>query len=139
MRDSHPPGFEHSDLQGRILEKLREQMPSDQGRTLPECPVLTSGGVNGVDVVWVSNRRVKEGLRQHVFTIAPESCVELLSPRSFYMLLNPSSASRGIQHHTDPPQKVSQPFGWQLPDQTARNDSRLLRAELSDLSRPIRR
>ena len=75
-----PPGFEHCELQGLILEHLKDRMPVGQGRTRPECPVSTSGGVKGIDVVWVSNRRVEEGLRQNVLTIAPEICVEVLSP-----------------------------------------------------------
>jgi len=75
-----PPGFEHSDLQGLIFEKLRDLMPPSEGRVRPECPVSTSGGVKGIDLVWISHRRVAEGLRQNVLTIAPEICVEVLSP-----------------------------------------------------------
>jgi Uma2 family endonuclease len=75
-----PPGFQHSDLQGLILEKLRDLMLGSEGRCRPECPVSTSGGVKSVDVVWVSHQRVAEGLRQNVLTIAPEICVEVLSP-----------------------------------------------------------
>lgn len=74
------PGFRHSDLRGLILEKIRDLMPPSEGQVLVECPVSTSGGVKGVDVVWVSHQRVAEGLRQNVLTIAPEICVEVLSP-----------------------------------------------------------
>jgi Uma2 family endonuclease len=75
-----PPGFEQSNLQGLIFEKLRDLMPQAEGRVRPECPVSTSGGVKGVDVVWISHNRVAEGLRRDVLTIAPEICVEVLSP-----------------------------------------------------------
>jgi Uma2 family endonuclease len=75
-----PPGFQHSDLQGLIFELLRERMPPENGRVRPECPLSTTGGVKGIDIVWVSNRRVEEGLRENVLTIAPEICVEVLSP-----------------------------------------------------------
>lgn len=75
-----PPGFQHSELQGLILERLRDFTKGAEGRVLPECPVSTAGGVKGVDVVWVSDRRVAEGLRRNVLTIAPEICVEVLSP-----------------------------------------------------------
>jgi Uma2 family endonuclease len=75
-----PPGFEHSNLQGLIFEKLRDLMAAAEGRVRPGCPVSTSGGVKGVDVVWISHARVEEGLRRNVLTIAPEICVEVLSP-----------------------------------------------------------
>ena len=75
-----PPGFQRSELQGMIQEKLRDLMQGRDGRVRPECPVSTNGGVKGVDIVWVSNRRVEEGLRRNVLTIAPEICVEVLSP-----------------------------------------------------------
>lgn len=75
-----PPGFQHSNLQGQIFERLRELMPPTDGRVLPECPVSTTGGVKGVDVVWVSYGRIAEGLRQNVLTVAPEICIEVVSP-----------------------------------------------------------
>lgn len=75
-----PPGFEHSNLQGLIFETLRDLMASAEGRVRPECPVSTSGGVKGIDLVWISHHRVAEGLRQNVLTIAPEICIEVLSP-----------------------------------------------------------
>lgn len=75
-----PPGFEHSDLQGLVLERLRDLMRDFPGRTRPECPISTSGGVKGIDVVWISELRISKGLRQNVLTIAPEICIEILSP-----------------------------------------------------------
>jgi len=75
-----PPGFEHSNLQGLIFELLRDLMGSTEGRVRPECPVSTSGGVKGIDLVWISHSRVAKGLRQNVLTIAPEICIEVLSP-----------------------------------------------------------
>lgn len=73
---SPPPGFSHSTFQARILERLRIA----GGETLPECPVSTSKGVRGVDVVWISHGRRDKALRQNVLVIAPEICVEVLSP-----------------------------------------------------------
>lgn len=75
-----PPGFHHSELQGAVFELLRDRMPKEMGRVRPECPVSTNGGVKGIDVVWISHRRVEEGLRDNVLTIAPEICIEVLSP-----------------------------------------------------------
>lgn len=74
-----PPGFEHSRLQSSVLATLMALL-GERGRVLAECPVSTSGGVKGVDVVWVSDVRITEGLRRNVLTIAPEICVEVLSP-----------------------------------------------------------
>jgi Uma2 family endonuclease len=74
------PGFEHSNFRGLIFETLRDLMASAGGRVRPECPVSTSGGVKGIDLVWISHERVAEGLRQNVLTIAPEICIEVLSP-----------------------------------------------------------
>jgi len=73
---SPPPGFSHSEQQSRILDLLR--LPG--GKTLAECPVSTSGGVRGIDVVWISDERKKRALRDNVLVIAPEICVEVLSP-----------------------------------------------------------
>ena len=71
-----PPGFQHSQLQSRVMQCLLEYMRGE-GQVCPECPVSTSGGVKGIDVVRVSNGRVEAGLRRNVLTIAPEICIEV--------------------------------------------------------------
>jgi len=76
-----PPGFNHSDLQGLIIEKLLELKPPG-GRVRPECPLSTSGGVKGIDIVWLSDERLEEGLQDNILTVAPEICIEVLSPRN---------------------------------------------------------
>jgi Uma2 family endonuclease len=73
-----PPGFTHSNHQSGICLLLKELMP--EGRSLTECAVLTSDGVKGVDVAWISERRIKQGLKGEVLTVAPEVCVEVISP-----------------------------------------------------------
>jgi Uma2 family endonuclease len=73
---SHPPGFSHSTFQAKILRQLRLA----GGETLPECPVSTSKGIRGVDVVWLSHGRCDMALRENVLVIAPEIGVEVLSP-----------------------------------------------------------
>ncbi len=75
-----PPGFSHSSFQSELNFLLRTQMP--EGRSLTETAVLTSDGVKGADVVWVSNERIKRGLKGEVLTIAPEICVEVVSPKN---------------------------------------------------------
>lgn len=73
-----PPGFTHSSYQSQITCLLKALM--NGGRVLTECAVLTNDGVKGVDVAWISERRVKRGLKGEVLTIAPEICVEIVSP-----------------------------------------------------------
>lgn len=73
-----PPGFTHSNYQLEIGHLLKTLM--NGGRALTECAVLTSDGVKGVDAAWVSEGRVKRGLKGDVLTIAPEICVEVVSP-----------------------------------------------------------
>ena len=47
-----PPGFSHSTRQAEIFARLLELLP--QGRALPECAILTSDGVKGVDLAWIT-------------------------------------------------------------------------------------
>jgi Uma2 family endonuclease len=73
-----PPGFSHSRKQSRIIQNLHALMSA--GVVLGECAVLTTDGVKGLDAAWVSGARVAEGLRDDVLTVAPEICVEVVSP-----------------------------------------------------------
>jgi len=75
-----PPGFSHTAMQSKVFAHLLALMP--QGRACAECAVLTSDGVKGVDLAWITEGRVKRGLKRDVLTIAPEICVEILSPRN---------------------------------------------------------
>lgn len=72
------PKAEHSDLQGRVLDKLREAGP--QGRGMPEFPVATEGGVKVPDVVWMPGGRLEEITETgDPPTRAPDVCVEVMS------------------------------------------------------------
>jgi len=73
-----PPGFSHSSAQSMIITRLHAFLPN--GETLGECAVLTSDGVKGLDAAWISSARVKRGLKRDVLTVAPEICVEVISP-----------------------------------------------------------
>ena len=74
---SPPPGFNHSTRQGKILLLLSRK---EGGQALPECPVSTSGGVRGVDVIWISDARAQAAIKDDLLLTAPEICVEVLSP-----------------------------------------------------------
>jgi Uma2 family endonuclease len=67
----------HSNAQGEIAFQIRQILG---GRTLPECPVSTTDGVKVADVGWYSEERFALVRDQQAFEIAPEICVEVLSP-----------------------------------------------------------
>lgn len=77
---SPPPGSDHSDYQGEIMHWFF-RLKLSGGRAQPEFPLQTRKGVKGIDVVWISNeRRRQKPARSIVHLIAPEICIEILSP-----------------------------------------------------------
>ena len=69
-----PARSRHGEYQSEIVILFRQLLP--QGRSMVECPVQTSAGVRVPDVAWASPER-----RQPViYHLAPEICVEVLSP-----------------------------------------------------------
>jgi Uma2 family endonuclease len=69
-----PARSRHGEYQSEIDALLRQLLP--QGRVVIECPVQTTAGVRVPDVAWTSPER-----RQPIiYTLAPEICVEVLSP-----------------------------------------------------------
>lgn len=74
-----PPGFFHSRFQGKILLVL-DRLMGVSGSAQPECPLSTSGGVKGIDVIWISHERLKSALDGQLLVRAPEICVEVVSP-----------------------------------------------------------
>lgn len=75
---SPPPRSRHGEYQGEITVLFRQLMTN--GRSLTECPIQTSEGVKAVDVAWVSHERRGSKPNDPVYLIAPEICVEILSP-----------------------------------------------------------
>jgi Uma2 family endonuclease len=76
-----PHKAEHSDLQEDIQNLLRTYAPG--GRQPPEYPITTSDGVKKADVVWMSSERRAEMRKTgDPPTLAPEICVEVLSPNN---------------------------------------------------------
>lgn len=74
-----PPAFDHSERQGEVLKLLLNFAPQN-GSSLAETPVSTTGGVKAIDVVWSSLNRRKKAVNGLLLTIAPEICIEILSP-----------------------------------------------------------
>lgn len=74
-----PAGKKHSKLQSRILRLLAQLKP--QGDALPECAVETTKGTKVPDVAWISEARWMSMNPDEVScSIAPEICIEILSP-----------------------------------------------------------
>lgn len=74
---SPPPRKQHGRFQVIICAKLNALLPD--GVIVSESPVSTSDGVKGPDVTWASPER--ESLNpDDLYEIAPEICVEVVSP-----------------------------------------------------------
>jgi Uma2 family endonuclease len=50
------------------------------GRVINECPIDTTEGTRVADVAWISKERFRPYRRANSLPIAPEICVEVLSP-----------------------------------------------------------
>jgi Uma2 family endonuclease len=72
-----PPSGMHSDRQTRILLEIHKRLA---GHPLAECPISTIDGVRAADVGWYSTVRYEQVRGQVAFEIAPEICVEVVSP-----------------------------------------------------------
>ena len=75
---SPPARSRHGEYQVEIGARLRDLLPS--GRVATECPIQTSEGVKAADVVWVSRERRASKPNDPCYLIAPEICVEVMSP-----------------------------------------------------------
>ena len=75
---SIPPSYEHGGFQSGLVYEFRNHLPN--GEVVTECPISTSEGVKAADVIWISSARKKRALRQGLLEMAPEICVEVLSP-----------------------------------------------------------
>lgn len=73
-----PGSLWQSDFQGEIGFLLKQLMP--KGRVLAEVAVQTSEGVKVADTAWISLERFKPHRRAVSLPIAPEICVEVISP-----------------------------------------------------------
>jgi len=70
----------HGSYQAEVGFQIATHLP--QGRTITVCPISTSDGVRATDVAWFSAERIDSHREEIVFTVAPEICVEVLSPSS---------------------------------------------------------
>jgi Uma2 family endonuclease len=75
---SPPPAPEHGLKQAEISYLLRKLL--NGGRAITECPLSTIDGVRGIDVAWMSFERLGLRKQKAAFLVAPEICVEVISP-----------------------------------------------------------
>ena len=75
---SPPPRSRHREYQGEMIGLLRQKLKD--GFAVPECPVETSEGVKEPDAAWISRERRSSRPNDPVYLIAPEICVEVMSP-----------------------------------------------------------
>jgi Uma2 family endonuclease len=73
-----PPTLRHAFIQGWLTRELALQRP--EGTALPSCPIETDIGMRVPDVVWVSAELMGRHRNETEFRVAPELCVEVLSP-----------------------------------------------------------
>ncbi len=75
---SPPPHVDHQEYGSEIVRLLFLLLPG--GRPISEAGVQTRDGTREPDVVWASDERRRARGRQASFALAPEICVEILSP-----------------------------------------------------------
>ncbi|CAN2043523.1 putative restriction endonuclease domain-containing protein [Candidatus Magnetomoraceae bacterium gMMP-13] len=68
----------HGIYQSKISHFLLLNMP--KGEVITECGVQTSDNVKVADVAWISEKRFNMVKDETAYSIAPEICVEILSP-----------------------------------------------------------
>lgn len=75
---SPPPSFFHQQYEAIIVRLLNSHLSA--GLAVQECPVQTPGGTKVADVAWISDARRRQAPRRAALTVAPEICVEVVSP-----------------------------------------------------------
>lgn len=73
-----PAGRPHGSKQSKIDRLLGKLIP--EGEIVTECPISTSDGVRAADVAWLSQERSEQTAGESCLSVAPEICVEVLSP-----------------------------------------------------------
>jgi Uma2 family endonuclease len=79
----------HSIVQSSVYDELRKRRG---GRAVIEFSVQTSNGVRVADVVWMSASRFKAHGSQTPASIAPEICVEIMSPSNSWAEMHMKAA-----------------------------------------------
>lgn len=72
-----PASNKHSIVQATVYDELAKKRG---GRAISEYSVQTTNGVRVADVVWFSSARFKAHGTETPCSVAPEICVEIMSP-----------------------------------------------------------
>lgn len=75
---SPPASPDHGRFQFKLPHLLIALLPD--GECFGECPISTPDGVRVVDAAWISRKRLAKNDRKICLTLAPEICVEIISP-----------------------------------------------------------
>jgi len=73
-----PASSWHGGFQGEICHLLKALM--EGGRVFAECPIETTDGTRVADAAWMSRERWRPHRKAISLPVAPEVCVEILSP-----------------------------------------------------------
>jgi Uma2 family endonuclease len=73
-----PTSVWHGNYKHEIGALLQRFLPT--GKIVNEAPIRTSEGVRVADVAWISRERWQPQKRAVALTVAPEICVEIISP-----------------------------------------------------------
>lgn len=73
-----PPTVRHGVVQGHVACELGRQRPD--GITFVSCPVETDIGIRVPDIGWASAEFIERHRGETEFQVAPDLCVEVLSP-----------------------------------------------------------
>ena len=76
-----PTRLKHGFFQFKIGEMLSRLMPG-RGEIITEAAIKTSKGTKVADVAWFSTDRWEQVKEEFEASVAPEICVEILSPRN---------------------------------------------------------
>ena len=76
-----PGRSRHGEYQAATAHLLRLQKPD--GISMTECGVETTENVKVPDVTWVSFERRRNTPHEFAYAVAPEICVEIISPTDF--------------------------------------------------------
>lgn len=81
-----PASVRHVLFQNAIAEQLRALV--SEGKALLELPIQTADNIKVPDVVWLSQERYQQIKHSAVSPIAPELCVEVMSPANTRAQMN---------------------------------------------------
>jgi len=87
---SPPPSRFHGNFQSQIVHKLIELI--GKGEVVTECPISTEDGVKSADVAWLSPELSRKTADQGCLEVAPEICVEVISPSNTDAEMNEKTA-----------------------------------------------